>query len=76
LEATVFAAKLGVLIGPLRNSEGWQIIRVENKQAERQLRFAEMREKIRTALYQQREKQRRIEFINDLKSVAKIEYVK
>ena len=76
LEATVFAAKPGVLIGPLRNSEGWQLICVENKQTERQLRFSEMREKIRTALYQQREKQRRVKFINELRSVAKIEYLR
>ena len=76
LDATVFAAKPSVLIGPLKTSDGWQIVKVENKQAERQLRFDEVREKIKTALYQQREKQRRIEFISDLKAVAKIEYLK
>lgn len=76
LEVTVFAAKQSTLIGPLRDSEGWQIIRVENKQAERQLRFEEVREKITTALRLQREKQRRLDFINELKALAKIEYLK
>ena len=76
LDATVFGAKPSVLIGPLRSGDGWQIIRVENKQAERQLRYDEVSEKIKTALYQQREKQRRIEFINDLRAVAKVEYLK
>lgn len=76
LEATVFAATPSALIGPLRDSEGWQILRVENKQPERQLQFLEVREKILTGLRQQREKQRRIDFINELRSVAKIEYVK
>lgn len=75
-EATVFGSKPGVLIGPLRDADGWQIIRIENKQAERQLRFDEVREKILTALRDQRTKQRRIDFINELRSVAKIEYVK
>lgn len=76
LEATVFAAQPSALIGPLRASEGWQIISVENKQPERQLQFREVREKILAALRQQREKQRRIDFINELRSVAKIEYIK
>ena len=76
LEPTIFAANPSALIGPLSDSEGWQIIRVENKQAERQLRFDEVREKILTALRDQRAKQRRIDFINELKSVAKIEYLK
>ena len=76
LETTVFAAKPSTLMGPLRDSEGWQIIRVENKQPERQLHFREVREKILAALRQQREKQRRIDFITEQRAVAKIEYIK
>lgn len=76
LEAIVFAARPRELRSPFKLDDGWQIIRVENKQSERRLRYEEVREKIRTALYQQREKQRRIDFITELKSVAKIEIAK
>ncbi len=76
LEATVFAAKPSEASRPFKTGDGWQIIRVENKQAERQLRYEEVREKIKTALYQQRERQRRLDFVASLKAEAKIEYLK
>lgn len=75
LEATVFAAKPGETSQPFKTDDGWQIIRVEGKQPERQLRYEEVRERIKTALYQQRERQRRLDFVASLKAEAKIEYL-
>ena len=75
LEATVFAAKPGETSRPFKTDDGWQIIRVEGKQPERQLRYEEVRERIKTALYQQRERQRRLDFVASLKAEAKIEYL-
>ena len=75
LEAKVFAVKPGELSAPFETNDGWQVIRVENRQVERQLRYAEVREKIKSGLREQRQRQRRLEFIASLKAEAKIEYL-
>jgi parvulin-like peptidyl-prolyl isomerase len=75
LEAKAFAVKPGEISSPFKTSDGWQVIRVENKQAQRQLRYREVREKIKSGLREQRQRQRRLDFIASLKAEAKIEYL-
>lgn len=75
LEQVAFAQKPGEISHPFRTSLGWQIVEVENRQPERQLKYEEVRERIKTALHQQREKEKRLDFINGLKATAKIEYL-
>lgn len=74
LEKIAFDAKTNELTGPFRTSYGWHIIKVENKQPRRQLKYEEVKEKIKNDLYRKRLNQRRLEFMNGLKATAKIEY--
>lgn len=75
LERVIFAQKPGQVSSPFKTNLGWHIVRVEKKQPEHQLTYSEVQEKIRTTLFQQREKQRRLDFIASLKGGAKIEYI-
>ncbi len=75
LEAMAFEAKPNEITGPFRTSYGWHIIKVESKQAEQQLGFEEVKEKIKDRFYQKRRNERRQQFINDLKAAAQIQYV-
>lgn len=74
LEQVVFAQKRGELSAPFKTSLGWHIVLVISKQPTHQLSYAEVADKIRTALSQKRVKQRRTEFIAALKATATIEY--
>lgn len=73
-EQVVFAQKPGVLSAPFKTSLGWHIALVTSKQPTHQLIYAEVADKIRTALSQQRQKQRRDDFIAALRATATIEY--
>lgn len=75
LERVIFAQKVGELSPPFKTSLGWHIVLVQKKQAQHQLSYPDVQDRIRTALFQQREKQKRLEFIASLKSGANIEYV-
>ena len=75
LESVAFAQKPGEVSRPFKTSLGWQVIKVQNKQPERELKYEEVREKIKTALQQQREKDCRLRLIDSLKATAKIDYV-
>jgi parvulin-like peptidyl-prolyl isomerase len=75
LESVVFSQNPGGISAPFRISLGWHITKVTSKQPERQLRYEEVKEKIKNALQQQRQMARRVDFINGLKAATKIEYV-
>ncbi|MEW6128802.1 MAG: peptidylprolyl isomerase [Acidobacteriota bacterium] len=75
LETIVFAAPVGELLTPVFIAQEWHLIKVENRQSERLLKFDEVKDKIRNALVEKRRKDTLVQFINDLKAAAKIEYV-
>ncbi|MBI3649607.1 MAG: peptidylprolyl isomerase [Acidobacteria bacterium] len=74
LEASAFDAKPDEITVPFKTRYGWHVIKVENRQTERQLSYEEVKEKIKNNLYQKRRSERRLEFINSLKATASIEY--
>lgn len=74
LEKAAFGVPANQLTAPTRTSYGWYILKVEDKQPQRQLDFAEVREKIKNSLYRKRLTQNRLDFIRRLRSNAKIEY--
>ena len=73
LESVVFSQKPGGISAPFRISLGWHITKVTNKQPEHQLRYEEVKEKIKNALQQKRQMDRRVDFINGLKAATKVE---
>lgn len=76
IEAAVFAAKPGVLTGPLLTGYGWQIFLVRSHQAARQLPYAEVKQKVIAMLRDKRIKENRTQFARSLRAAAAIEYVK
>ena len=74
LEKAAFAAKPKTLTGPFQTSFGWHLLRMEERQTQRQLKFQEAREDIAASLRQKRLRQRKSEFVRELKEGARIEY--
>jgi parvulin-like peptidyl-prolyl isomerase len=74
LEAVVFTAKENEITGPFQTGFGWHLIKVGGVRPEKQLKYEEVKEKIKKGLYQQRIRQTRIDFTNRLKSTAAIVY--
>lgn len=75
LETVVFGAKENEITGPFQTDFGWHIIKVGGVRPEKQLKYEEVKEKIKKGLYQQRIRQTRIDFINRLKTTATVEYI-
>lgn len=75
LEKPAFAAKAKVLTGPFQTSFGWHILKIENRQPARQLKFEEVKEKIADSMRQKRLDQRKADFVRELKAAAKIQYL-
>jgi parvulin-like peptidyl-prolyl isomerase len=75
LEQIAFAAKPRVLTGPVQTSFGWQILRVEDRQPEHQLKFEEVKDKIASRLKEERLTQAKAEFVRELKAGANIQYL-
>ena len=74
LEAVVFRAKVDEITGPFQIGSAWHIVKISSRRPETQLKFAEMKERIKKALYGQRNKQIRIDFINRLKATGIVKY--
>ncbi|HLG18029.1 MAG TPA: peptidylprolyl isomerase [Blastocatellia bacterium] len=75
LEAVAFAAAVNQLTGPFKTSRGWHIISLEKKQAERQLKYEDVKEKIKGGLQQKLRSKRRSEFVSELRALAQIQYL-
>lgn len=75
LEAKAFRAQLKTIVGPFQSSFGWHILRIENREAERQMKFDEVKDRIAATLRQKRLDQVKSEFVRELKSSAKVQYL-
>jgi peptidyl-prolyl cis-trans isomerase C len=74
MEAIIFSAKVNELTGPFKTASGWNIIKVGGARPEGLLKFEEVKENIKKALYSQRLRQIRIDFINRLKATGTVKY--
>jgi len=74
VENVAFDMKIGEIMGPVETEQGFYIIKVEDKQQERQLSFDEAREKIKKELEGKKKEERKKEWLSALRHKAKIEY--
>lgn len=74
LEKVAFNTKENEITEPFQTEFGWQIIKVSGIRPEKQLKYEEVKEKIKEGLYKQRIRQVRIDFVNRLKNSADIKY--
>lgn len=75
LDEAVFQARENEITGPFRTPAGWHIVKVVNKKVKTQLTFEDVKENIKKALYQQRLRKTRVDFINRLTDGASIKYL-
>lgn len=73
IEAVAFSLPAGGVSAPIRTDGGWSLIRVESVKAEPVAPFAEVREAVRTDLFQQKFEVRRKEWLAGLRARASIQ---
>ncbi|MFW6071084.1 MAG: tetratricopeptide repeat protein [Candidatus Bipolaricaulota bacterium] len=73
VEEVAFSLEPGEVGGPVRTSDGWQILKVEEKQERQVQDFEENKEKIREDYVDQEESQRYQDWYDEVKSEASIE---
>jgi len=74
MEKAAFSLQVGEIMGPVETEYGFYIIKIEDKQPERQLAFDEVKERVKKEVERKKREERKAEWIDSLKAKAKIEY--
>jgi parvulin-like peptidyl-prolyl isomerase len=73
IEDVAFKLKVGQISGLIKAGDYWYIIKVEDKQPQRQLSFDEIKDKLGKELEDQRLREKKDKWITELRAKAKIE---
>lgn len=76
VEDAAFTLKTGETSGPIKTVNGWNIIKVEEKQPERLMSFEESREKLKKDLEKKRADELMETWVSGLRAKARIEVLK